>query len=197
MNVEIRAAKVPVVNGNKLVGLVAPYYNGTPSSQYDIWGDGTAFERFARGCWDDFLRASPRVNAYAHHDNKQVLGHTPKTLQLELRDDGLHYSIDLPDTSVGRDTKVLVEREDIPGASVGMKNVVAKWSNEGNIKIRTITKAELDHISPVAHPAYPNTSATMRDAYEQERETQKWLARIEELETRYEKAARAQRDKHC
>jgi HK97 family phage prohead protease len=190
-NIETRAIKTPSVKGNQLCGLVAPYYDGTKGSQFDLYNDGTTYERFARGCWDDFLKAMPRVMAYAHHDNRQVLGHTPKTLQLELKNDGLHYAIDLPDTTVGRDTKISVEREDLQGASVGMKNVVAQWSREDGKNIRTIVKAELDHIAPVANPAYQSSSAQLRDAYELERNTQKWHDRISELETRY-KTAQAQ-----
>lgn len=182
---ETRSISAPTVKGNQLVGLVAPYWDGSPGSQYDLYHDGTTFERFARGCWDDFLMIKPRVLAYAHHDQRQVLGHTPKTLQLDLRDDGLHYSIDCPDTTVGRDTKISVERGDVAGASVGMKNVVAQWTKEGSKNIRTIVKAELDHISPVASPAYPNTTAQLRDKYELERETQKWLEKISDLEAKY------------
>jgi uncharacterized protein len=191
MNIETRAINAPALKGNQLVGLVAPYYDGSPGSQYRLYDD--TYERFARGCWDEFVKSGKRVNAYAHHDVKQPLGHTPKTLQLELRADGLHYALDVPDTTAGRDTKVSVERGDIPGASVGMKNVQATWSKEGDKNIRTITRAELDHISPVASPAYPNTTAQLRDTYEQERETQKWMDRISDLEARYGQTAQAQK----
>ena len=154
-HLEERAAKTPTLNGNILEGMVAPYYDGTPGTQYDLYKDGTTFERFQKGCFDDFLKSGQTVRAYANHNPGQVLGATPRTLQLDNRNDGLYYRIDLPDTTVGRDTKVLVDRGDVQGASVSMYNLQVRWSKEGNANIRTIVKANLDHVAPCRITSVP------------------------------------------
>ena len=183
--IENRNRPAPTLDGNKLVGLVAPTYNGTPETEYDLFGDGTAVERFADGCWTDFLSSNPDVKAYGHHDHKQVLGRTQAgTLKLSVEKRGLCYAIQLPKTTAGKDMKKSVERKDIDGASVSMRNVKAHWSRENGKDIRTITRAELDHISPVADPAYKSTTASLRSDYTEERaelETQIWASRIDTL----------------
>ena len=183
--IENRHREAPTLDGNKLIGLVAPTYNGNPETEYDLFGDGTAVERFAEGCWTDFLSTNPDVKAYAHHDRKQVLGRTEAgTLSLTIEKRGLCYAIDLPTTTAGKDMRKSVERKDIDGASVSMKNVKARWTKEGSKNVRTIYRAELDHVAPVADPAYKATSASLRDNLTEERqklETEIWTQRIDSI----------------
>ena len=85
------------------------------------------------------------------HDPNQILGRTGNgSLRLDDDESRLRFELDLPDTTLGRDTYELARRGDIGGASVGM--VVHQDDRRGGV--REITQATLREISLVGRPAY-------------------------------------------
>ena len=101
--------------------------------------------------------------ARANHSNSQLLG-TSKggTLQLRKDDIGIFFSIENPDTSVGRDLKIHMERGDITGSSfafpIDSKSKIMRDSN--GMLIRTVTEiTRLGDIGPVISPAFTDTTA--------------------------------------
>lgn len=143
------------VEGNTLVG-VAAVYNTPTTRQRDFPGT----ETIARGAFDAVLDQD--VLALVDHDTTKLIGRTASgTLRLASRDDGLHISVDLPDTQVGHDVRTLVERGDLRGmsftAALGEVERV-----KGGVVHRTFSR--LVDVSVVASPAYRETSVAVRNA---------------------------------
>lgn len=127
-------------------------------------------EVFAPGAFRNALSAD--ILALFGHDRNRVLGRTTAgTLRLREDQQGVHYEIDLPDTSDGRDLAVSVGRGDITGTSFGFRAVKETWDDTVNPPVRTIHEALLREISPTADPAYGDTTIALRslDAARKER----------------------------
>lgn len=109
------------------------------------------------------------IFAFFNHDNEKVLGRTGAgTLKLDLRDDGLYYEIDVPDTVAGNELLEHIKRGEMYGTSFAFSlpsdDSGDIWSRDedGNI-YRDITNIEiLYEISPVFSPAYPTTTISAR-----------------------------------
>src|SRR5690606_36391856 len=98
------------------------------------------------------------------HDTGKVLGRT-KSGTLKLREDerGLAFTLDVPETSAGRDVLALAERNDLGGMSFGFR--VPEGGEIWNGRKRTLTKIDLREISVVqSHAAYPDTEIALRRA---------------------------------
>jgi len=100
------------------------------------------------------------VRALVNHDPSMLLGRTGAgTLRLEDREAGLFYSIDLPDTTLGRDTAKLLERGDYPGSSFGFRALGDEWTEtEDGRPLRILTEFALRDVGPVAFPAYDDST---------------------------------------
>lgn len=127
-------------------------------------------EQFKRGAFTDSLTQDDQLALWSH-DYSQVLGRTMNgTLRLFEDEIGLRFELDLADTTLGDDTYKTIKRGDIDGVSFGFQMVKEEWdeSNPDNI-VRSVTKAKLVEISPVAFPAYPDSqvSARSHDPYKQ------------------------------
>ena len=113
---------------------------------------------------DGALERNNDVLALYDHNYGQVLGRqSSETLKLEKDERGLKFTLDLPDTQLGRDVFTLVERGDLKGNSFGFTVKKDKWSKEdGNVK-RTVEEiGNLYEISIVSLPAYDATELTKR-----------------------------------
>ena len=122
-------------------------------------------EQIAPGAFDGVL--DDDVRALFNHDSNHVLGRSSAgTLKLGVDKTGLRYTVDLPDTQVGRDLAISVERGDIKESSFAFR--VAPdgdtWEEDEDGRIiRTITQfQELMDVSPVTYPAYPDATVAMR-----------------------------------
>jgi HK97 family phage prohead protease len=119
-------------------------------------------ERIAPGAFKRSLRAKNDIKLLWNHDSSMVLGSTRAgTLHLFEDDMGLRVEAVLPDTTAGRDAKVLIQRGDVTGFSFGF-TVPANgdsWNSEGTE--RTLKSVRLLEVSTgVAFPAYPSTNGT-------------------------------------
>lgn len=124
-------------------------------------------EMLAPGAFADAI-ANDDVRALWNHDSNHVLGRNRAgTLTLAEEEGAARAEIDLPDTQMGRDAAVSIERGDVTGMSFGFqirdwqKDQVWARDADGNI-IRTVLKASLFDVSPVTYPAYPQTDISMR-----------------------------------
>lgn len=70
--------------------------------------------------------------ATLNHDVSHLLGRHPTTLEVEDRNDGLHWSVELPDSPTGQNVRVAVERGDLNQGSWRM--VVARDRWDGNVR---------------------------------------------------------------
>ncbi|MEK4620638.1 HK97 family phage prohead protease [Bacillus sp. FSL K6-0273] len=127
-------------------------------------------EQFKRGAFTDSLTQDDQLALWSH-DYSQVLGRTKNgTLRLFEDEIGLRFELDLADTTLGDDTYKTIKRGDVDGVSFGFQMVKEEWdeSDPDNI-VRSVTRAKLVEISPVAFPAYPDSqvSARSHDPYKQ------------------------------
>lgn len=153
--------------GKKLLDFYASVFNQKSKLIRD-W-DGTYYEVMAPGCFDDVLR-DPNLNCLAtvDHSRQKMLGRTKsKTLMLSTDATGLNAIVDIPDTQLGKDTTVQVERGDYFECSFIFTADPAdiKWDRTGEIPVRTINKVQkLYDVSIVIDGAYANTAVTARAA---------------------------------
>ena len=108
------------------------------------------------------------VRALFNHDPSFIMGRTvAKTLALQIVEEGLKFTADLPDTQLIRDLVVApIERGDITQSSFGFFVAVGGSSfdedDDGRL-IRTITKfSRIFDVSPVTFPAFPDTKVATR-----------------------------------
>lgn len=127
-------------------------------------------EQFKKGAFTDSLTQDDQLALWSH-DTSQVLGRTKNgTLRLFEDEVGLRFELDLADTTLGDDTYKTIKRGDVDGVSFGFQMAKEEWdeSDPDNV-VRSVTKAKLLEISPVAFPAYPDSqvSARSHDPYKQ------------------------------
>lgn len=109
------------------------------------------------------------IFALFNHEDDLVLGRTGAgTLKLDLREDGLYYEINVPNTVAGNELLEHIKRREMYGTSFAFSlpsdGSGEVWSKgeDGNI-YRDITNIEiLYEISPVFSPAYPTTTISAR-----------------------------------
>ncbi len=108
--------------------------------------------------------AEADIRALVNHDVNLLLGRSGSgTLRLEERAEGVPYWIDLPDTTLGRDTAKLLERGDYPGSSFCFRSIEDDWGEtEDGRPLRTLIQFAIRDIGPVAFPAYDDTTTGLQ-----------------------------------
>lgn len=122
----------------------------------------------SRGKFVEYIRAGAfngvdltEVLALFEHNYASLLGRVDAgTLSLNVDDVGLHFVLDIPDTTLGRDVYNNVKLGNLKGMSFSFH--LAKGGDEwkqGEKPIRIINKTKsLEEISVVSVPAYEDTS---------------------------------------
>lgn len=127
-------------------------------------------EQFSKGAFTESLTNDNQLALWAH-DTTKVLGNTKSgTLRLYEDDVGLRFELDLGNTTLANDAYETIKRGDIDGVSFGFRMIKQEWDeNDQENIVRTIHKAKLMEISPVAFPAYPDSqvSARSNDPYKE------------------------------
>lgn len=129
---------------------------------------GGFVEQVAPDAFAQTLAEGPDVRALFNHDPSLILGRTTAgTVRLATDESGLYYSVDVPDTSVGRDLAISIERGDITQSSFGFYVNRDAWTqtNDG-FPLRTLEAVDLNDgdVSPVTYPAYPQTDSGLGEA---------------------------------
>jgi HK97 family phage prohead protease len=129
---------------------------------------GGFVEQVAPDAFAQTLAEGPDVRALFNHDPSLILGRTTAgTVRLSTDASGLYYSVDVPDTSVGRDLAISIERGDITQSSFGFYVTRDAWTqtNDG-FPLRTLEAVDLNDgdVSPVTYPAYPQTDSGLAEA---------------------------------
>ena len=146
-------------NGTRTVTGYAALYN---TRSVDLGGFEEVLEP---GCFDEAMANNPDVFALFNHDPDSILARsTSGTLRLSLDDKGLAYSFEMPNTTIGNDLSVLMERGDIRGSSFAFVTGKAEFRSDDNGKsVRHVSKiASIHDVSVVSTPAYPKASAAIR-----------------------------------
>lgn len=133
----------------KLIGYVVKWN----SRSQLIWGE--FYEQFAPNAFSQSLNGGPDIRALFEHDHTKLLGRTvSNTLMLNEDDIGLRFELTPPDTQLGRDLLVSVDRGDIRGMSFGFMATTESWDFNQEPCLRTVTSAELFEITVTSIPAY-------------------------------------------
>ena len=141
------------------------------------------YEILERGCLTQDLINRSDVVYCLNHDSGvlKVFGRFRNsdidTLKLELREDGLYVTCEMPETNAANDTLVLIKRGDIDGQSFAFSD---DWEDTENgvsyertnetvdgkeVWLRHVKRITgLYDVSIVTHPAYEQTSVGTREA---------------------------------
>lgn len=140
-------------------------------------GYASVFNRYSQNLGGFVEQVDPRafnktlgdggpVFARFNHDDNFLLGTTEaETLRLSVDGTGLHYEIDLPDTSAGRDVRALAERRDLNRSSFAFRVMPDgdEWDyTQDGFLVRTLTEVQLVDVAPVVNPAYRDTTSGLR-----------------------------------
>ena len=147
---EVRAAG----DGMSFTGYTSRY--GMPSQPLPF------IETVDPGAWSKSLKSRNDIKSFVNHNTDLVLGSTRAgTLRFTDDERGLLTSIDLPETTYGRDLSISVQRGDVSGMSVGMSVVRDEWNSD--YTKRRIIEARLHEASVVTgFPAFTSTTAAVR-----------------------------------
>jgi HK97 family phage prohead protease len=156
MTHETRAFAAEVrTKGRKLEGYAALF--GTEARI-----GGGMIETIRTGAFTNTLATREDILALVDHDPSRVLART-RSGSLRLKEDakGLAFSLDLPDTTAGRDVLALAERGDLGGMSFGFNVPRGGHSVVGDKReLRAVELIEISIVS--AFPAYDGTTVQAR-----------------------------------
>jgi hypothetical protein len=130
---------------------------------------GGRYLEFARGAFDDALKASD-VHSFWNHDRRLLLGSQHAgTVRVSAEDDGLHYAIDAPETSYADDMLALIARGDLRSMSFGIppsgNETRSSRAPDGTPIVTFLRVGRLFDISPVSIPAFESgTSISLHSA---------------------------------
>lgn len=127
-------------------------------------------EIIKKGAISQELVDSSDVFARTNHSDDYILARCNKgkgSLQLELREDGLYYSFEAPNTEKGNELVEHIRRGEISQSSfafmVAQEPNAERWTKIDGVTVREIYKiAYLGDVAPVFTPAYSETSVSLR-----------------------------------
>jgi HK97 family phage prohead protease len=156
MHIEHRAAAAEIrAAGRRLTGHAAVFGVETRI--------GNFVEVVAAGAFTASLADGTDKLALVDHDPARVLARTRSgTLRLSEDQHGLAFTIEAPDTTLGRDVLALAERGDLGGMSFGfrVRPDGERWQGSRR-ELRSVDLVEVSIVS--GFPAYPDTSVAARN----------------------------------
>lgn len=157
-NVERRKAIELRASGNRVEGYAAVF----DKFSEDLGG---FIEKIEQGAFTRSLAKQKDVVALYDHEPRNLLGRTSSgTLRLSEDTRGLQFSLDMPNTSLGRDVLELVGRGDVKGASFAFRTAKGgdRWSQQDGKPLRILSEIDLFDVTITSQPAYPDTSVVKR-----------------------------------
>ena len=141
-------------DGKKLISGVIPY--NSKSQRMSLGYSDCEFEMLLPSVFNKTLADKADVYANYAHDDMAILGNTKSgTLQLENRDDGLHFILELGDSDIANRCYDTIKRGDCNGVS--FEFYPYDWTEENGIAM--LRSAKLTAISlAVINPAYLETN---------------------------------------
>ncbi len=154
--IELRDGDKPVISGYAAV---------FDSLSVDLGGFR---ERIRPGAFARAIKENQDVRALVNHDPNLILGRSKSgTLRLSEDQRGLRVEIDPPATTVGRDVVESLRRGDLDQMSFAFRVVTDDWHKQDGEIIRELVDVDLFDVSPVAFPAYEETSVSVRSKVEE------------------------------
>ena len=161
----IRSCDYGVEDGKRTIKGLIPYN----SDSVDMYG---VTERIMPTAFNKTLADHAEVKCLFGHDTTKILGSSGAgTLRMTSESDGLHFEVDLPNTTDGNDAYELISRGDCRTLSFGFVPVKTnyKLDETGNDNdIRELVEVKLLEISIcVAFPAYPEGNTSVRSFFKE------------------------------
>jgi uncharacterized protein len=152
------------------VGHAAVFNKRAPIGDPKTWG---FWEEIDPHAFDRALAEEQDVRFLVDHDPSRLLARTTSgTLDLSTDKVGLVSEAGLPDTTLGRDTRVLIDRGDLSQMSFGFIPRQTEWSTlDDGTELLRILDLDLFDVSVVTFPAYEETDAEVRSRVEAIRRT--------------------------
>ncbi|PQO28092.1 HK97 family phage prohead protease [Blastopirellula marina] len=158
-------------------GTISGYFHKWNTLSHDRGGYRVVFRK---GSFSNITDGD--IKAYRDHDYNIYLGRTANTtLRLSEDDVGTPFSLDLPDTTHGRDTAALIEREDIVGMSFGYVPDKYRWKRETQGPVQEHFSGTLVEVSLVFSPAFPNTNVQKNHLYSLNEPNPEFLESLQEF----------------
>jgi len=132
-------------------------------------------ERIAPGAFTNTIANDDIICAF-NHDRSLLLGRkSAGTLEITEDSIGAFYSVIAPDTQIGRDLPVMIDRGDVKGSSFTFQTIKDQWeySDDGEVVVRTLLELKCFEMGPVTSPVYNDTTTSARslnDWIEEQRE---------------------------
>ena len=144
------------VTGKTLAGYAAVFRQITDIGYY--------LEQLAPTAFRSVLASDPDVRGLLNHDPNHLLARTGNgSLKLSTDSHGLQFELDIPDTTIGKDVRHMVDTGLITGCSFGFVADEQDWTTHEGRDLRTHTSvAKLLDVSVVTYPAYQGTSVSLR-----------------------------------
>ena len=122
---------------------------------------GSFTETIRVGAFRASLLSGRDCPALVDHDASALLARTSSgTLRLAEDARGLAFSLDVPDTQLGRDVLTLAERRDLGGCSFAFKTNDEAWPTADRRELRAVELIEISIVH--AWPAYDQTTVSAR-----------------------------------
>ncbi|MEC0099600.1 HK97 family phage prohead protease [Priestia aryabhattai] len=122
------------------------------------------------------------VLALYNHDFANVLGRVDAgTLKLNVDDHGLHFVLNIPDTTLGHDVYTQIKNGNLKGLSFRFTIAAdgEDWKNVNGEPVRYISKiATMREISIVSVPAYDDTSVEVTRSFKEFTEAQNYKDKV-------------------
>ena len=157
-NTQLRALEE--TDGKRFItGYAAVFESRSSVIVEPVNGKKIAFYEFMeRGSFDGVMEDN--VKALVNHNKERLLGRTSSgTLTLTIDERGLHFRLDVPNTTEGNDLWEMIKRGDYEGCSFAFVPAEQRWERGEELPHRYIERvAKLVDISIVTDPAYSETN---------------------------------------
>lgn len=166
-----------------------------------------------RGCISQELIDSSNIVFLYNHDYNQVIARANKgkgTLNIDLRDDGVYFDLEVPNTTMGNDLLENIRLGNITQCSFGFNyaNEEGAYKDEkiGDVWYRNVYKiGELYDLSAVTYPAYDDTyvnarmqeRSKMEDKLKETEEIQEKVSSTEKVSEENKEDAKMSDDRAC
>ena len=158
---------------------------------YDSWSRdlGGFIERIEPGAvTEELLLNSDIIMNYNHDDNQMLARYTKGegTLRLELREDGLYFSFDAPETALGDEILYHIRNGNLTECSFACtisRDNIRRFKDEEGRYVQVIEKIDgLYDCSVVSRAAYGSTSVAARDGEPDDKEFEEIKQEVDEKE---------------
>ena len=186
---EIRSIESTYQSNDNIIEGIAIRFNSVSNILYD-----KEHKRFFREVIDSNaitqnLIDNSNIKFLINHNKTQLVARRKNgvgSLNVELREDGVYFSFEIPNTTLGNDLKEMIRRGDITTCSFAFTDGEVEWDfSDRECPTRTVKSIRaLYDLSAVYDAAYDQTEITTRSLEELiDRETQETTEEVEERST--------------